>query len=112
MMLRNDNNTTKKVGGARLYATALGAYDARINGERVSTAFLAPETSVAHKHVFYQVYDVTKLIRKGENALGVIVGDGWYAGAFGWRMERYGFGPAPRRLRAQDRQSTRLNSRH
>src|SRR3546814_10625028 len=35
------------------------------------------------------------------NALGVIVGDGWYAGAFGWRMERYGFGPAPRRLRAQ-----------
>src|SRR3546814_4672201 len=53
------------------------------------------------KHVFYQVYDVTKLIRKGENALGVIVGDGWYAGAFGWRMERYGFGPAPRRLRAQ-----------
>src|SRR3546814_912762 len=101
MLLRTDFNTTKKVVGARLYATALGAYDARINGERVSTAFLAPETSVAHKHVFYQVYDVTKLIRKGENALGVIVGDGWYAGAFGWRMERYGFCPAPRLLRPQ-----------
>jgi len=101
MLLRTAFTPKKKVVSARLYATALGAYDARINGKRVSTAYLAPEISVARDHVFYQTYDVTKLIAAGENALGVVVGDGWYASAYGWRMERYGFGPAPRRLRAQ-----------
>ncbi len=86
---------------ARLYATALGAYDARINGYPVSDAILAPEMSVAADHVLYQTYDVTALIGPGPNVLAAMVGDGWYASAFGWRIERYGFGPAPRRFRAQ-----------
>lgn len=90
-----------RVVAARLYATALGAYEARINGKRVSDAVLAPEMSVAHNHLLYQTYDVTNLIAPGGNALAVIVGDGWYASPFGWRIERYGFGPAPRRFRAQ-----------
>src|SRR5690606_35208578 len=51
--------------------------------------------------ILYQCHDVTALIAEGENALGAIVGDGWYASPFGWRIERYGFGPAPRRFRAQ-----------
>ncbi|MCE6983645.1 hypothetical protein EI534_41115, partial [Pseudomonas frederiksbergensis] len=74
---------------------------ARINGAPVSDAALAPEISVAKSHVLYQTYDVTDLLRQGANALAVTVADGFYAGAFGWRMERYGFGPAPRRLLAQ-----------
>jgi len=89
------------VVAARLYATALGAYEVRINGKRVSDAVLAPEMSVAHAHILYQSYDVTGLIAPGDNALAAIVGDGWYASPFGWRIERYGFGPAPRRFRAQ-----------
>lgn len=87
--------------GARLYATALGAYEARLNGARIGDALLAPEISVAREHLLYQCHDVTDLLRDGENVLGFTVADGFYAGAFGWRMERYGFGPAPRRLRAQ-----------
>jgi alpha-L-rhamnosidase len=86
---------------ARLYATALGAHDARINGHRVSDARLAPEITVAADHILYQTYDVTPLVRPGGNALGVVVGDGWYGSAFGWRKERFGFGPGPRRLLAQ-----------
>lgn len=101
MLLRTTFTPRDQVVAARLYATALGAYDARINGKPVSAAILAPEVSVAADHILYQTYDVTDLIAQGANVLGALVGDGWYASAFGWRIERYGFGPAPRRFRAQ-----------
>lgn len=101
MLLRTRFVPRGPVVAARLYATALGAYEARINGQAVSGAVLAPEVSVARSHVLYQVYDATALVRMGENVLGAVVGDGYYAGAFGWRIERYGFGPSPRRFRAQ-----------
>jgi alpha-L-rhamnosidase len=100
MLLRTGFEVSKPVIAARLYATALGAYDARINGQKVSDAILAPEITVAKHHILYQTYDVTGLIAPGENAFGAVVGDGWYASPFGWRIERYGFGPAPRRFRA------------
>ncbi|GAA4006169.1 hypothetical protein GCM10022211_18390 [Sphingomonas humi] len=101
MLLRTEFEVAKPVTRARLYATALGAYEARINGHLVSDAILAPEISVAADHVLYQSYDVTGLIASGANALAAMVGDGFYASPFGWRDERYGFGPAPRRFRAQ-----------
>lgn len=101
MLLRTRFEARGGIVAARLYATALGAYDARINGQPVTRAILAPEISVASDHLFYQTYDVTALIGAGENVLGAIVGDGWYASPFGWRIERYGFGPAPRRFCAQ-----------
>ncbi len=101
MLLRTEFEVRKPVAAARLYATALGAYEARINGQPVSSAILAPEVTVAKHHLLYQVHDVTGLIAEGANALGALVGDGWYASPFGWRIERYGFGPAPRRFRAQ-----------
>ncbi|PJI89328.1 alpha-L-rhamnosidase [Sphingomonas koreensis] len=100
MLLRTGFEVRKPVVSARLYATALGAYDARINGQKVSEAILAPEITVAKSHILYQTHDVTALIAQGENALGAVVGDGFYASPFGWRIERYGFGPAPRRFRA------------
>lgn len=101
MLLRTEFDARGPIASARLYATALGAYDMRINGERVSDALLAPEMTVARDHLLYQSYDVTGLVTPGANALAAMVGDGWYASPFGWRIERYGFGPAPRRLRAQ-----------
>lgn len=100
MLLRKQFDVPKSVVAARLYATALGAYEAHLNGAKVSDATLAPEMSVAHRHVLYQTYDVTDRIVSGTNVLGALVGDGWYASPFGWRIERYGFGPAPRRFRA------------
>lgn len=99
MLLRTGFEVSKPVVAARLYATALGAYDALINGQKVSEAILAPEITVAKSHILYQAYDVTSLIAPGENVLGAVVGDGFYASPFGWRIERYGFGPAPRRFR-------------
>lgn len=101
IQMRRSFHLDKPVARARLYATALGAYQCRLNGKRTDDAVLAPEISVARDHLFYQTHDVTALLRPGENVLAALVGSGWYGGAFGWRMERYGFGPAPRRFVAQ-----------
>jgi alpha-L-rhamnosidase len=85
---------------ARLYITALGAYEAFLNGARVGDALLAPESTDFRKRVLYQTYDVTDLIRPGQNVLGAHVGDGWYASVVA-PGGRYAFGPPPRRFLAQ-----------
>jgi alpha-L-rhamnosidase len=85
---------------ARLYATALGAYEPWLNGERVGDARMTPEITDPSKHVLYQAYDVTGLIDRGTNMLGFLVGDGIYGGKYS-SSGRYAFGPAPCRLQAQ-----------
>ena len=101
MLVRHEFKVSKPVARARLYATALGAYEPRINGQRVGDAHLSPEVSVASDHVFYQCYDATNLLVQGSNAIGALVGDGWYASAFTWQNERYSLGAGPRRFLAQ-----------
>ncbi|KAF5565935.1 hypothetical protein FNAPI_1484 [Fusarium napiforme] len=69
---------------ARLYITALGIYEAEINGKRVGDSVLAPGwQSFHHRHV-YDTYDVTKLLTPGSNSIGALVGEGWYAGRLGF----------------------------
>ncbi|MFJ4920272.1 alpha-L-rhamnosidase [Streptomyces sp. NPDC088725] len=70
----------KAVAHARLYSTALGVYEAHLNGERVGEDQLAPGWTDYHKRVQYQTYDVTGLLTSGANALAVTVANGWYAG--------------------------------
>jgi alpha-L-rhamnosidase len=89
-----------KVRQARLYATALGGYEARINGQRVGDALLTPESANFKKHVLYRAYDVTGMLAAGDNVLGLSVGDGWYASTQIF-LGRYSYGPAPRRALAQ-----------
>ncbi|MEW2392251.1 alpha-L-rhamnosidase [Streptomyces venezuelae] len=85
----------RKVARARLYATALGLYEARLNGERVGEDRLAPGWTDYRKRVQYQTYDVTELVRSGANALGVTLAAGWYAGNIGWfGPHQYGARPA------------------
>ncbi|MEV6110787.1 alpha-L-rhamnosidase [Streptomyces sp. NPDC051940] len=85
----------KPVARARLYSTALGLYEARLNGRRVGTDELAPGWTDYDKRVQYQTYDVTELVRGGANALGVTLAAGWYAGSTGWfGPHRYGDAPA------------------
>ncbi len=86
-----------QIAAARLYITALGLYEARLNGQRVGDQQLAPGWSDYHKRVRYQVYDVTGLLRPGENDFGVILGDGWYCGHVGW-SERQQYGDRPKLL--------------
>jgi alpha-L-rhamnosidase len=88
---------SKRVASARLYITALGVYEAYINGTRVSEDIFNPGWTEYKKRVVYHTYDVTALLRSGENTLGAIVGDGWYCGFVGW-LDRQNYGDRPRLL--------------
>ena len=65
---------------ARLYITCHGLYEARLNGERVGRFVLAPGAGDYTKRLTVQCYDVSELLREGENELLVTLGDGWYRG--------------------------------
>ncbi len=79
-MLRNEFRLRSDVAQARLYVTAHGLYEARINGRRVGDEYFAPGWTTYDKCLQYQAHDVTKMLREGDNALGVVLGDGWYRG--------------------------------
>ncbi|HEY7431452.1 MAG TPA: family 78 glycoside hydrolase catalytic domain [Streptosporangiaceae bacterium] len=95
--LRRVFTVGQPVASARLHATALGLYEARLNGSRVGDAVLAPGWTDYARRVLYQTYDVTELLRPGENVLGALLGDGWYCGFFGFDAKRAGahYGTAP-----------------
>ncbi|MGQ4380329.1 alpha-L-rhamnosidase [Streptomyces sp. SAS_267] len=85
----------RRVARARLYATALGLYEAHLNGHRVGRDQLAPGWTDYRERVQYQTYDVTSLLRPGANALGAFVAPGWYAGNVGmFGPHQYGERPA------------------
>ena len=73
----------KNVRRARLYFTACGLYEAKLNGERVGSFCLAPGHTDYRKRVQYQTYDVTDMLQTGENELTVQLADGWYRGSCG-----------------------------
>lgn len=77
---------------ARLYASACGLYEGRLNGERIGDFVLAPGHTDYRKRVQYQTYDVTALLREGENELTFQLADGWYRGSCGaWGLRnQYG----------------------
>src|ERR1700730_13655398 len=74
----------KKISSAFAYITAHGLYEAQINGKRVGDAYLTPGWTSYNKRLQYQVYDVTGLLNKGTNAIGVMLGNGWYRGYLAW----------------------------
>ncbi|KAJ6787025.1 hypothetical protein PWT90_09209 [Aphanocladium album] len=86
---RKEFLTAENVESARLYITSLGLYEAYINGRRVGDAVLAPGwQSFNYRHV-YDTYDVTDSIKKGKNAIGVTVGEGWFLGRIAWSGRNY-----------------------
>ena len=100
-LLRKTFSVAKAVRSARIYSTALGTYQLYLNGQRVGNDVLAPGWTDYRKRVVYQVYDVTSQVRQGGNAVGAILGGGWYADGLGWLQTRYNFGPPPVRLLVQ-----------
>jgi len=73
----------KPVVAARLYAAALGLYQVNLNGQRVGDVLFAPDWTDYRKRIRYTAYDVTPLLRKGDNALAALLGHGWYSGHTG-----------------------------
>ncbi|MFF3394407.1 family 78 glycoside hydrolase catalytic domain [Streptomyces sp. NPDC002669] len=75
---------------ARLYVSARGLYEVRLNGVRVGDAELAPGWTDYRHRVQYQTYDVTGLLRDGENVLAATLADGWWSGFVGFEPRRAG----------------------
>ncbi|KAJ5041751.1 uncharacterized protein L3040_005320 [Drepanopeziza brunnea f. sp. 'multigermtubi'] len=73
---------------ARLYITAYGLYEASINGKTVGDHVLAPGWTSYKYNLHYQTFDVTKLLKKGENAIGAEAGEGWYSDRLGYNGGR------------------------
>ncbi len=80
VMARHEFQLEAPIQHATVYVTALGLYQLHINGRRVGDQLLAPEWTCYEKRVQYQAYDVTDLLREGKNAIGAVLGEGWYAG--------------------------------
>ncbi|ESQ88694.1 alpha-L-rhamnosidase [Asticcacaulis benevestitus] len=99
-LLRRDFSAKAPVTQARLYVTALGAYETHINGQRVGDGLLAPESTDFSQRILYRVHDVTALVKTGQNAIAAMVGDGFY-GSYLAPAGRYAFGDAPLRYLAQ-----------
>ena len=89
------------VKSARLYATALGAYELFLNGKRVGGDVLAPGWTDYRNHVKYQTYDVTAQIVPGKNAIAGLLASGWYASPLEWFQQPSNYGATPPALRAQ-----------
>jgi len=77
-LLRKEIKLKKDVKSARLYIAGLGYSIAYINGQRVGNHMLDMPWTQFAKQVIYNTFDVTPLLRKGENAMGVMLGNGWY----------------------------------
>jgi alpha-L-rhamnosidase len=88
---------TSEVYSARLYITACGVYEASLNGQRISADLFNPGWTDYNKRIHYHTYDVTSLIRSGANAIGVILGDGWYCGHLAWYGRQH-YGDRPKLL--------------
>jgi len=91
-LLRRKFNAKSDLVAARIYATSLGLYELRLNGQRVGDAVLTPGWTSYDHRLQYQTYDVTGLVRQGKNVVGALLGDGWYRGYMGFTGERNLYG--------------------
>jgi alpha-L-rhamnosidase len=75
-----------------------GVYELRLNSQRVGNHLLAPEWTSYHHRFQYQTYDVTPLVREGQNAMGAILAAGWCSSRIGLVPRRRVYGPFPQLL--------------
>ncbi len=84
-MVRRVFDLPGPVAQARLHVTALGLHQVTINGRAVTTDLLAPGWTTYRHRLLADTYDVTDLLTAGPNAIGAVLGDGWYRGRLGWQ---------------------------
>ena len=80
-LLRKEIEVTGKVSSARVYISGLGWSELYINGKKVSDDVLSPALTDYDQEVFYCTYDVTSLLEQGSNAIGIMLGNGWFSAA-------------------------------
>jgi alpha-L-rhamnosidase len=104
-LFRKEFRLAKQVKRARLYVSGLGYYELRLNGRRVGDQVLDPGWTSYARRVLYSTYDVTQQLKGGANALGVMLGNGWYnplpLRMWGWLDIRQTLSVGQPRLRLQ-----------
>ena len=90
--LRKEFHTKGKIKSARIYSTALGLYELHINGAIADDTLFAPGWTSYRHRLQYQTYDVTGLLANGKNALGAVLGNGWYKGNLAWVKQKCIYG--------------------
>ena len=88
--LRREILLPAPVTRATAYVSALGLYELYVNGVRIGDEVMAPGWTDYHQRALYQGHDVTGPLREGRNALGAILGEGWYSGRVGHNQRRAG----------------------
>ena len=81
---RKEFKVEKKIASARVYVTSHGYYELHLNGNKVGDQVLTPGWTSYGKRLQYQVYDVTSQLKEGNNAIGAVLGNGWYRGPLAW----------------------------
>jgi alpha-L-rhamnosidase len=99
--LRHAFTVSAPVKSARLYATALGAYEMFLNEQHVGDQVLAPGWTDYRERVVYQTYDVTNQVVQGKNAMSAMLAPGWYETPLKWYQQPNNYGDTPPALRAQ-----------
>lgn len=84
LLVRNDFTLKNKVASGRAYVTSHGFYELYLNGKKAGDEVLTPGWTSYQKRLQYQVYDITNLLQQGNNAIGAMLGDGWYRGSLAW----------------------------
>ena len=75
---RKEFNIQRKIKSARAYIAVAGLYELYLNGEKVGNHRLDPMYTRFDRRTLYVTYDVTRQVNNGENAIGVLLGNGWY----------------------------------
>jgi alpha-L-rhamnosidase len=88
LYLRREFELRAGIKSARLYITSLGVYEAQLNGKVVGDHILSPGWTVYDQRLRYHTFDVTGMLNEGRNALGAVLGDGWFRGRIGFAAGR------------------------
>ena len=77
-VFRHEFRLRKPIANASLYVAGLGQYEVHLNGKDVTSTVLNPGWTDYRKTVLYDTYDVARLLHRGSNAFGLLVGNGMY----------------------------------
>jgi hypothetical protein len=77
-LFRKEFEVAKPLRRALLHVSGLGQHEVSLNGAPVSDHLFAPAWSDYRKRVYYESFDVTRLLKSGRNAAGVMLGNGMY----------------------------------
>ena len=90
--LRKEFSIGKSISKARLYISCHGLYQVELNGERVGDQEFTPGWTSYDTRLQYQTYDITSQLLQDRNAIGIVLGDGWFRGSLGWGDNRNNWG--------------------